>query len=117
MGSVDQFYFDDETWTVRDLVVETGNWLSGRKVLISPISLGKADWNTQRLDVTLTKKQVEKSPDIDTHKPVSRQHETAFLGYYGYPYYCGGVYLWGPSPYSAALAGSTFKTRTSSSPQ
>ena len=104
IGTVDQFYFDDETWAIRYLTVETGGWLSGRSVLISPISVVHTDWQAKRLDVALTKKQVENSPDIDTHKPVSRQHEAAYLGYYGYPYYWGGPYLWGAGLYPSALA-------------
>jgi hypothetical protein len=92
LGTVDEFYFDDETWTIRYLTVETGGWLGGRPVLVSPISVVKADWPGKRLDVSLTKKQVEDSPNIDTHKPVSRQHEAAFYGYYGYPYYWDGPY-------------------------
>ena len=106
LGTVDQFYFDDETWAIRYLTVETGGWLGGRRVLISPISVVHTDWQAKRLDVALTKKQVENSPDIDTHQPVSRQHEAAYLGYYGYPYYWGGPYLWGPAFYPAGLAGS-----------
>ena len=104
LGTVDQFYFDDETWAIRYLVVETGGWLGGRQVLISPISVVHADWEAERLDVALTKKQVENSPNIDTHQPVSRQHEAEYYGYYGYPYYWGGPYLWGPAFYPAGLA-------------
>ena len=104
LGTVDQFYFDDETWAIRYLMVDTGGWLGGRRVLISPISVVHTDWQAKRLDVALTKKQVENSPDIDTHQPVSRQHEAAYLGYYGYPYYWGGPYLWGPAFYPAGLA-------------
>ena len=107
LGSVDQFYFDDETWAIRYLTVETGGWLGGRLVLISPFSVVHADWPAKRLDVALTKRQVEKSPDIDTHRPVSRQHEAAYLGYYGYPCYWGGPYLWGPAFYPAGMAGPT----------
>jgi hypothetical protein len=103
LGTVDQLYFDDETWAIRYLMVETGGWLGGKKVLISPFSVVHTDWEARRMDVALTKKQVEDSPDIDTQKPVSRQHEAAFLGYYGYPYYWGGPYLWGPSYYPAGL--------------
>ena len=103
LGTVDQFYFDDETWAIRYLMVETGGWLGGRQVLISPISVVHADWQAKRLDVALTKKQVENSPDIDTHQPVSRQHEAEYFGYYGYPYYWGGPYLWGPAFYPAGL--------------
>jgi len=68
-------------------------------VLISPISVIHADWQAKRLDVALTKKQVENSPDIATDKPVSRQHEFTYFGYYGYEYYWGGPYLWGSSYY------------------
>ena len=75
IGKVDDFYFDDEDWGIRYLVVNTGNWLSGRKVLISPVTVGHAGWMARRLPVALTRAQVEHSPDIDTRKPVSRQHE------------------------------------------
>jgi hypothetical protein len=101
LGTVDELYFDDETWAIRYLTVETGGWLGGRPVLISPISVVHTDWQAERLDVALTKKQVENSPDINTHQPVSRQHEAAYNRYYGYPYYWGGPYLWGAAPYPA----------------
>jgi hypothetical protein len=104
LGTVDQFYFDDETWAIRYLTVETGGWLGGRLVLISPFSVVRADLLDKRLDVALTKKQVEKSPDINTHLPISRQHEATYLGYYGYPYYWAGPYMWGPAFYPAGLA-------------
>ena len=104
LGSVDQLYFDDETWAIRYLTVETGGWLGGRRVLISPISVVHTDWQSRLLDVALTKKQVRDSPDIDTQKPVSRQHEAEYFGYYGYPFYWGGPYLWGPASYPAGLA-------------
>ncbi len=74
-------------------------------MLISAIFvLGAPHWQTRRLDVALTKKQVEHSPDINTHQPVSRQHEIAYFGYYGYPFYWGGSNLWGAAPNPAGLA-------------
>lgn len=99
IGSVDDLYFDDERWAVRYLVATAGGWLTGRQVLLSPLSLGEADWQARRLYVTLTKEQVANSPDIDTDKPVSRQHEAEYHEYYGYPYYWGGMGLWGAYPY------------------
>jgi len=99
IGTLDDFYFDDEFWTIRYLVAETGNWLMNQKVLISPFALGEVDVSKERLYVTLTKKQVEESPSIDTDQPVSRQHEALFLDYYSYPYYWDGPFLWGPMPY------------------
>lgn len=95
IGTVDSIYFDDETWTIRYLTVQTGGWLDGRQVLISPMSIRNTAWQDKRIDVSLTKEQVEKSPSIDTHKPVSRQHEASYLGYYGYPYYWDASNMWG----------------------
>jgi hypothetical protein len=99
IGQVEDFYFDDQHWTVRYLVVDTGGWLLGRKVLVSPISIGRAARDQQSLAVNLTKKQIEDSPSIDTDKPVSRQYETAYYDYYHYPSYWGGPYLWGPTAF------------------
>jgi hypothetical protein len=105
IGAVEQFYFDDETWVIRYLTVKTGGWLGGRLVLISPISiLGRPDWQSMRVDVALTKGQVENSPSVDTHQPVSRQREIACLGHFGYPFYWGGSNLWGSEPSPAGLA-------------
>jgi sporulation protein YlmC with PRC-barrel domain len=103
IGKVDDFYFDDEDWGIRYLVVDTGSWLSDRKVLISPIALGHAGWMGRQLPVALTRAQVERSPNIDTRKPVSRQHEAEYFRYYGYPYYWGGAGLWGMGAYPGSL--------------
>ena len=103
IGSVKDFYFDDEAWVIRYVVVDTGGWLGGREVLISPFSIGTPDWDEQILPVTITKEQVKHSPIVDTDKPVSRQHEAGYLGYYGYPYYWGGTGLWGEGAYPGAM--------------
>ena len=95
IGTVKDFYFDDERWTVRYLVVETGTWLASRRVLIVPASAGAPDDAAQVLPVTITREQVRGSPDIDTDKPVSRQHEIDYLRYYGYPAYWDSPSLWG----------------------
>jgi hypothetical protein len=94
IGKVTDFYFDDDTWVIRYFVVDTGSWLSSRKVLISPISIGRPNWVENVLPVSITKQQVQDSPPIDTQKPVSRQHEIELLRYYGYPLYWGGMGVW-----------------------
>ncbi len=99
IGEVKDLYFDDNAWVIRYLVVSTGTWLSNRSVLISPISIGHPNWAGKMLPVSITKEQVKKSPGIDTEKPVSRQHEMRYLGYYGYPYYWGGAGIWGGGMY------------------
>ncbi|HEX5322482.1 MAG TPA: PRC-barrel domain-containing protein [Capsulimonadaceae bacterium] len=103
IGHVKDFYFDDEVWVVRYLIADTGSWLSSRKVLISPISVGQSNWVDKMLSVSITREQVKNSPDIDTDKPVSRQHEMEYLGYYGYPYYWGGAGFWGAGVYPSMM--------------
>ena len=99
MGHVEAFYFDDTSFTVRHLVVKTAGWLSDRKVLVSPIALRDVDWDGRRINVALSKSQVEQSPPIDAEEPVSRQQEVEYYGYYGYPFYWAGPYLWGAYQY------------------
>ncbi len=99
VGTFGECYFDDVSYTVRYVVVNTGRWLSERKVLLSPIAFRAVDWEHQRITAALTRAQVEKSPAIDTAQPVTRQHETNYFGYYGYAPYWEGENLWGASPY------------------
>jgi hypothetical protein len=105
IGRVVDLYFDDRTWTLRYFVVETGEWLASRKVLISPLSIGAPDWPDMILPVSITRDQVRNSPEMDTDRPVSRQQEEQFLGYYGYPNYWMGGGLWGPVAYPAGMLG------------
>jgi sporulation protein YlmC with PRC-barrel domain len=95
IGKVREFYFDDKHWTIRYLVADTGTWLSGRQVLVSPYALVDVNADQQNITVELTKKQIEDSPSLDTDKPVSRQFEDGYYGYYGWPAYWGGPYNWG----------------------
>jgi hypothetical protein len=99
IGSAKEFYFDDHHWTVRYLVADTGNWLTGRQVLISPHSITGISSDNQRVLVDLTKQKIENSPSIETDVPVSEQFEEAYYGYYGMPVYWGGPYMWGGYPY------------------
>jgi sporulation protein YlmC with PRC-barrel domain len=89
LGKVSEFYFDDLTWSIRYLVVNTGNWLSERKVLIPHAALGITDWKTRTSQVNLTMEQVRKSPDIETEKTVSRQNEIELFTHYALPVYWG----------------------------
>lgn len=98
MGKVNDFYFDDQHWTIRYLVADTGNWLTGRQVLISPHSLVAAIRDDERLAVDLSKKQIEESPSLASDKPVSRQFEEEYYGYYGWTPYWGGPQAWGHYP-------------------
>jgi hypothetical protein len=108
IGTIKDFYFDDEAWTVRYLVVDTRVWLPDRRVLISPMSMDGSRPIARAFPLSISKEQVRNSPNIDTHRPVSRQHEISYLGYYGYPYYWGGSGVWGQFAYPGMLAGSAY---------
>jgi len=99
IGKVKEFYFDDRHWIIRYLVAETGTWLTDRQMLISPYALAAVNKEEKNIAVHLTKKQIEDSPPLDSHKPVSRQYEQAYYGHYGYPMYWGGPFSWGAYPY------------------
>ena len=74
------------------MVAETGNWLSGRQVLIAPSAFKAVDWEEGLFLVNLTKEQVQTSPNVNTDLPVSRQQEEDLANHYNWPIYWGGGY-------------------------
>lgn len=97
IGHVNDFYFDDKSRAVRYVVVDTGSWLPGRQVLVSPHAFGGFHQTGKILSVNLSRKQIEDSPAIESRKPVSRQYELEYHRYYGWPFYWEGDGLWGRS--------------------
>jgi sporulation protein YlmC with PRC-barrel domain len=95
VGHIGDFYFNDQQWVVRYVIVETGSWLSGLSVLLSPRAFGSAHPTGDALVANLTRQQIEDSPPIESHKPVSRQYEEEYYRYYGWPSYWDGGDLWG----------------------
>lgn len=100
-GTIDELYFDDRSWAVRYLVVKTGGWLLGRKVLVAPVAVQHIDYVNGIISVRLTKEQIEQSPPIDSAKPVSREIEEAYYRHFQWaPYWQPGPTTWGSSvPY------------------
>lgn len=93
VGTVSDFLFDDRTWHVRWVVIDTGNWLPGRLVLVHPQALGKPDFNRNTLQAALTRERIENSPDIQQDLPVSRQMEQGVFAYYSWdPGWGGGAF-------------------------
>lgn len=97
IGEVKEFYFDDETWDIRYLIVETGNWFSNKKVLIAPQALLVPDWLNKNFPVNLTKEQIKNSPDIDTDQPISHRQEIEMYGHYAWERYGGNAFYAGSS--------------------
>ena len=103
IGHVKDFYFDDKTWVIRYLVADTGSWLTGRLVLLSPHAFGRLNQDGKILPVNLTRKQIEDSPSIESHRPVSRQYEEEYYRYYGWPVYWQGEGMWGMGSYPVIM--------------
>jgi hypothetical protein len=103
IGHVVDVFFDDERWGARYLVVETGGWLSARRVLLSPATVHRLHGDIGLLHVDLTRDQVRHSPDIDTDQPVSRHRELELALHYGQQPYWGGPMLWGAEAFPATL--------------
>lgn len=88
LGHARDFLFDDHSWAIRYLTVESGGWLTGRQVLLSPLVISQPQWSQAILPVALTREKVANSPGIESHQPVSRQHEEQLAIYYDWaPYW------------------------------
>ena len=119
IGKVKGFYFDDYYWTIRYLVADTGNWMSGRHVLIPTQVLANVNKDAQNINIQLTKKQIEDSPPLNSDEPVSRQYEQAYSSYYTLPSYWDSPFMYGqygsPAPHlprRGKLPKSTSGTKT-----
>lgn len=84
IGEVHDILFDDSTWEIRYLVVDTSRWLLGRKVLIPPEVVLPGNDDDESIRLNLTKEQIKNSPDIETDRPVSEQMRATLAGYYGW---------------------------------
>jgi sporulation protein YlmC with PRC-barrel domain len=104
IGTVKDFLFDDRTWKIRWMVVDTGGWLTGRKVLVHPSAIGHPDYRHEELAVNLSKKVIEDSPGILSDAPVSQQMQTNLYGYYGWDPFWGGANYFGSYPYAMGAA-------------
>lgn len=109
IGTVHDLLFDDNQWTTRYLVVDTLKWLPGRKVLISPMIINHFNPADENVNVSVDKKTIKNSPDIDADRPVSRQHEVVLGRYYGLSPYWGAPGYWGHYYFPAELAQANFQ--------
>ncbi len=87
MGHVEEFVLDEDTWVLRYMVVDTRNWLPGRKVLISPAWVEGFDWSEEKAVVDLTRDQIKESPEYNPYEPINRKYEARLYNFYGRPVY------------------------------
>lgn len=87
IGHVEDFVVSDDEWVIRYLVVDTGSWLSGRSVLISPDWVRDIGWDEREVWVDVARSAIEESPPYNESDPVNREYETQMYDYYGRPKY------------------------------
>ncbi|NBC30830.1 MAG: PRC-barrel domain containing protein [Spirochaetes bacterium] len=95
IGKAEHVFFDDDDWTIRYLVVQTGNWIRRKHVLVSPIFITTINWPEETISVNLTQEQIRHSPDVNMKEPISRRQEREFHKHYQAPAYWAGYGLWG----------------------
>lgn len=103
IGKCRDLLFDDEHWAVRYMDAKAGNWLTGKRVLVSPVSLGEPDWEHGLFPVKLTQDQIADSPSVEEDQPISKRFEAQLFRYYGYGFYWMGEQPWGTGIYPAQL--------------
>jgi hypothetical protein len=84
---VDDFLIDDGDWAVRYLVVDTRNWLPGKRVLISPEWIARISWADATVHVQMQRDAIRDSPEYDPSRPLERADESQLYDYYGRPRY------------------------------
>jgi hypothetical protein len=99
IGHVSDVLFEDDSWLVRWVVVDCGNWMTDRKVLLPPSALGHLDLQRREFSVRLTREQVKDSPDVDTDRSVTRHMEGNVYNHYGWTPYWGTGFFFGGGGY------------------
>lgn len=87
IGHVEDFIVDDEEWVIRYVVVDTRNWLPGRKVLVSACWIPEVSWGRREVSVNLTQDEIKSAPEWDPDSPLDREYETRLHEHYGRPPY------------------------------
>jgi hypothetical protein len=87
LGHVDEFLLDDEVWRIRYLVIDTRNWLPGRKVLVAPAWLHQVDWKAEKVHVGLTRDAIKASPAYDPAAHWSAMYSAQLHEHYQRPHY------------------------------
>jgi PRC-barrel domain protein len=82
IGHVEDFIVDDETWTIRYMIIDTRKWLPGKKVLVAPPWIANVDWKNSNVYVNLSRETIKSGPDFSPDK-LDREYETRLYHHYG----------------------------------
>jgi hypothetical protein len=84
IGSLRGFFFDETSWRIHYFILDTGSWLPGRKVIISPQAFKRFDHDEKKAYVSLTKEKIESSPEVNEDEPLSQDLSARTDRYYNW---------------------------------
>lgn len=87
IGSVEDFFIEEDGWIIRYLLIDIRRWIKERRVIVSPEWVSEIDWLGEEIEVDLTKNQIENSPEFDPSEAPTRKYETALYDFYHQPGY------------------------------
>ena len=87
MGTIHGFVIETSTWTIRYLIVDTGEWLMGKLVLLPPAAIETIDWSRRTMVANVTSDAIRHSPTYDERAELSRDYEAFLHDYYGWSHY------------------------------
>jgi hypothetical protein len=82
IGHVEDFIIDDETWAIRYLIIDTRNWLPGKKVLVSPQWIERVSWSERKVFVNHTREIIRQSPEYTEESLLTRDYESVLHRHY-----------------------------------
>ena len=83
IGHIDDFLVDDSDWSLRFLVVDTRNWLPGRKVLVAPAWTRGIDWSDEKLQVDADRETIKSAPEYESGMEIDAELERRIFQHYG----------------------------------
>ena len=87
IGHIQDFIWDDRTWAIRYLVIDTSNWWTGRHVLVAPRWIDNVSWAEKKVTIDLPRELIKLSPEWKPKDAVSRDYEQRLHAYYSRPAY------------------------------
>jgi hypothetical protein len=87
IGHLNDLIIDDQAWMIRYFVIDTRDWLHGKKVLVIPHWMDAFDWKNSTLRVGMTREKIKNSPEFDDSKSITREYEKKLYTHYGTPRY------------------------------
>jgi len=87
VGTVKNFLFEDSTWTIRYLVVNTHNWWPGKRILVPPQWIKRLSWGESKVYVDLDRESIKSAPRYESSSLITREFEQGLYGHYGRPGY------------------------------